>query len=172
MLKLDGERIILRQRMHRAFFILPLLAGLLLSTPLLLLSLAVERLAGRSHSHLPHSVAWILLALAALPISIFFFMALGSYLRCKIVLTSVQFVYATGLLFRRSGQVELSELQSASLQQSWSGRLLDYGTISINTSKKTLVILPYMSNVGRLLAEIQDAITAFHNRKQHGPLSS
>src|SRR5437879_3208577 len=105
MLKLDGERIILRQRMHWAFFILPLLAGLLLSMPLLLLSLVVEKLAGRFHSHLPHSVAWILLGLGLIPILIFFLMALGSYLRCKLVLTSMQFFYAKGLIFRRSGQI-------------------------------------------------------------------
>jgi uncharacterized membrane protein YdbT with pleckstrin-like domain len=172
MLKLDGERIILRQRMHWAFFALPIVAGTLLGLPLLLLSIAVSKLSSAFGSHLPGSFIWFLLVIAVMPLALFLTIGIGSYMRCKVVLTSMQFSYATGLLFRRAGKNELSDLQAISLQQSFFGRLFDFGTVIISTTDGSQLILPYMPRVSELLPEIQNTITAFHERKQHGTLSA
>lgn len=158
MLRLDGERIILRQRMHWAFFILPGISGFLLSLPFFVTYLLLGRIFNTGESHLPPSITFLSLALSLAPIILFLLLAIGTFFRSKIVLTNERFTYSAGLLFHRTGEITLENFKHASVHTSLPAGYLNYGIITLNLVDGTTLRFPYIESPNTFQAHFQNAI--------------
>lgn len=78
----------------------------------------------------------------------------------EIVVTSLRFVYKTGLVARRATEVSLSKIEEVSLHQSILGRIFGFGRLTLHGTGVGVIALPNLDNPVLLRRVIETARSA------------
>ena len=148
---IQGERVLMKRRMHWGVFILPSL-GVLISIVFILIARIMfsqiadtfSRVAGVNHPVAsPFGwMMWLILIPSMAPVLV----ALGAYLHSEIMVTDQRISYRTGFFIRVSGELPLSRLEASVVVESLLGRLFGYGTVVVKGTGGTTFALSYIAD--------------------------
>ena len=121
---------------------------------------ASEHVVAKAHFHWLYSVkAWLaLLLLGWILVGIWIFIAMmvkqGT---TEIAVTSHRFVTKTGLITLRTNEISLQNIEGVKLEQSFLGRIFDYGHLRIEGTGIDAVTIPDIAEPIRFRAAIETA---------------
>lgn len=121
---------------------------------------ANERVIAQAHFHWLYSLkAWLaLIFLGWILVGIWIFVAMmvkqGT---TEIAVTSHRFVTKTGLITLRTNEISLQNIEGVKLEQSFLGRIFDYGHLRVEGTGVDAVIIPDIAEPIRFRAAIETA---------------
>lgn len=121
---------------------------------------ANERVIAKAHFHWLYSLkAWLaLIFLGWILVGIWIFVAMmvkqGT---TEIAVTSHRFVTKTGLITLRTNEISLHNIEGVKLEQSFLGRIFDYGHLRIEGTGIDAVVIPDIAEPIRFRAAIETA---------------
>ncbi|MEM1104172.1 MAG: PH domain-containing protein [Pseudomonadota bacterium] len=131
-----------------------------------LLPLLVNVVFGRMMGTRTWEESAMLVAISAAPIALGLVIWLQRMIHkwsTEIVVTSQRFIFKTGLIARRSSEVNLGKIEEVSLRQSFLGRLFNYGEITVRGTGVGVLELPPLDEPITLRRNIQNAKSEYRN---------
>lgn len=154
----NGERVLLRQKAHWGFFVLPVGVAALTFGPLVVAAFLFNRIL--SMLPLPGSFGflWLWLVIPSVILLLSLIALVAAFLSHEVTLTEERLRFRTGFLFRCSGEIPVQKIESLFLVEPLLGRLLGYGTVVVIGSGGTSFGLPYLPDAQLFHFELQRAV--------------
>jgi uncharacterized membrane protein YdbT with pleckstrin-like domain len=144
-----NHAIVINTRLHWGIMLVPWLTGI----PLVLLMVTwVWRIRKMDELMVPMCI------LLGLFFFLAFMVAVMVYLNERIVITSRSLTFTTGILALKESKMLLNRVENVRLHRPLLGRLMGYGTISVNEIGGEVFNLHFLPNPRRILALLQENI--------------
>lgn len=154
-----GEKVLYRARFNWTYDVGAWFWLIVSATPYLL----IAGLGASDPAEMMDEGTMALAAFAGLPLLFGVGIWLAAMMRkwtTEIAVTNSRFVMKTGLISRRTGEVNLAKIEEVNLVQSFWGRVFNYGRLTIRGTGVGVLNLPPLDNPLQLRRKLQDGKAA------------